>query len=84
MIACGRTWDKPTGDPGRCVLTYGHQGAHRAVFGDTYVEPADRWRAMAYNLARLLERECDARGVMPDDVAAALGWWERMEKRPPT
>jgi xanthine dehydrogenase small subunit len=38
----------------------------------------------AIGLAVLLEREVDARGVMPDDVAAALGWWERMEKRPPT
>lgn len=84
MTGCRRTWAAATGDPYRCILAEGHPSPHRSVNGQTHVDPADAWRHMAGMLGHLLERECDTRGVIPDDVSAALGWLERMEQRPPT
>ena len=40
--------------------------------------------ARAVAASEKLPAHCDVRGVIPDDVATILGWWQRMEKRPPT
>jgi hypothetical protein len=82
-MSCGRLWSTGVGDPERCIESKGHDGAHKSISGSAHYDLLEEWKAQAFRLARLLERECDARGVMPDDVTRELARHERLKKAGP-